>query len=58
MKEHLTKENGLDLKGESFQLGRKLAFDARAETFVDAPDAVKLLTRNYRKPFVVPESIG
>ena len=58
MKDHLTKENGLSLQDESYQLGRKLAFDPKTETFVDATDANKLLTRNYRKPFVVPESIG
>jgi predicted dehydrogenase len=58
MKEHLTSENGLDLKHESYQLGRKLAIDPKAETFIDAPEANKLLTRTYRKPFVVPDSIG
>ena len=58
MKEHLTRENGLTLKDESYRLGRKLAFDPKGETFVDSPEATKLLTRAYRKPFVVPESIG
>ncbi len=58
MKQHLVGENGLDLAGRKFQLGRKLGFDARAESFVDAPEANKLLTRAYRKPFLVPESIG
>ena len=58
MKDHLAQENGLNLKDESFRMGRKLAFDPRAETFVDSPEATRLLTRSYRKPFVVPESIG
>jgi predicted dehydrogenase len=57
MKDHLAQENGLSLDGE-LQLGRRLTVDAKAETFVDAPEACKLLTRSYRKPFVVPESIG
>ena len=58
MKDHLARENGLGLQGESYRLGRTLKVDPKAESFVDAPDANKLLTRNYRKPFVVPESIG
>jgi hypothetical protein len=58
MKEHLGKENGLSLEGESYRMGRKLAFDPKGETFVDAPEACKLLTRSYRKPFTVPESIA
>ena len=58
MKGHLTKENGLAIQGESYQLGRTLKVDPKAEAFVEAPDANKFLTRNYRKPFVVPESIG
>jgi predicted dehydrogenase len=58
MKEHLAHENGLALNDESYRLGRKLAFDPKAEAFSDAPDANKLLTRAYRKPFVVPESIA
>lgn len=59
MQANLAGENFLDLSGNThFQLGRKLAFDSRAESFVDAPEANQLLTRSYRKPFVVPESIG
>jgi len=58
MKEYLAVENGLNLAELSYQSGRKLKVDARAESFVDAPEANKYLTRNYRKPFVVPESIG
>ena len=58
MKEHLAKENGLTLEGESYRLGKKLAFDPKAEAFVDDAVANKLLTRDYRKPFAVPESIG
>jgi predicted dehydrogenase len=58
MKQHLATENGLTLGEQPFQLGRKLAIDPKAETFIDAPDANKLLTRDYRPPFVVPRSIG
>lgn len=56
MEDHL-KSNGLNLDKLSCQLGRKLAFDAKAEKFVDDSQANGLLTRQYRQPFVVPDSI-
>ena len=37
--------------------GQMLEFDAKAEKFVNNPEADKLLTRDYRKPFVVPENV-
>jgi predicted dehydrogenase len=37
----------------SYRIGRKLEFDAARLKFVNAPDADKLLTREYRKPYVV-----
>jgi hypothetical protein len=58
MEEYLAKNNGLKLDGLEYRLGRKLAVDAKSESFVDAPDANRLLTRRYRKPFVVPESLS
>jgi len=58
MEEYLTKNNGLKLDGLEYGLGRKLTVDAKSESFIDAPDANKLLTRQYRKPFVVPESLS
>src|SRR4051794_13550645 len=58
MEQYLSKTNGLKLDGLEYRLGRKLAVDAKAESFVDAPEADKLLTRPYRKPFVVPESLS
>jgi predicted dehydrogenase len=58
MEDYLTRNNGLKLDGLEYRLGRKLAVDAKSESFVDAPDANKLLTRSYRKPFVVPESLS
>ncbi|MDR3639287.1 MAG: Gfo/Idh/MocA family oxidoreductase [Isosphaeraceae bacterium] len=57
MEEHLARGNGLKLDGLSYQLGRKLTVDASTET-TDSADANKLLTREYRKPFVVPDKIG
>ena len=58
MEEHLAKENGLKLEDTYYTLGRTLNIDAKAESFIDDKDANELLTRNYRKPFVVPEKIA
>jgi hypothetical protein len=37
-------------------VGRTLSFDPKNEKFVGDAEADKLLTREYRKPFVVPEN--
>ncbi len=37
----------------SYRTGKKLDFDSTKMKFVGAPDADKLLTRDYRKPYVV-----
>ncbi len=58
MRDHLSRENGLALDNNSYRLGKKLNLDAKSETFLDEPEANKLLTRPYRKPFAVPDSIG
>jgi predicted dehydrogenase len=57
MKEHLVNAAHLDLADSKYHLGRKLTFDAKAEKFVDDEEANKLVTRNYRKPYVVPEEV-
>ena len=57
MEEHLSGTNGLKLSGQDYRLGRKLTLNARAERFVDDPEADALLTRNDRAPFVVPEKV-
>ncbi|QDT95609.1 Gfo/Idh/MocA family protein [Gimesia aquarii] len=41
----------------AFRLGRQLNFDPKTEQFVDDPEADKYLTRQYRKPFVVPNEV-
>jgi len=42
----------------SYRVGnKKLRFDGKTETFVDAPDADKYLKRTYRHPWVIPERI-
>jgi len=48
---------GLDLTKSTYQLGPKLEFNPETEKFVDSPEADKLLTRDYRKPFVVTEEV-
>ncbi|HVO13145.1 MAG TPA: Gfo/Idh/MocA family oxidoreductase [Vicinamibacteria bacterium] len=39
----------------AYQVGRKLKFDGKTETFVGDAEADRLLTRSYRAPYVVPE---
>lgn len=41
----------------SYRVGRSLRFNGTSEKFADAPDADALLTRVYREPYVVPESV-
>jgi hypothetical protein len=56
MQDHL-KDNKLKLEDTKYRVGRKLVIDAAAEKIVGDPEANKLLTREYRKPFVVPERV-
>ena len=46
--------NQVDLEKTKLTLGLQLAVDSDHERFVDHPPANALLTRAYRKPFVVP----
>jgi hypothetical protein len=41
----------------SYRVGRTIHFDSKTMTCVGDPEANKLLTRVYRKPFVVPEKV-
>ncbi len=41
----------------AFRLDRVLEFDPASERFVDDDEANKMLTRNYREPFVVPKRV-
>jgi predicted dehydrogenase len=47
-------ENGLDLEKTKLTLGRLLRLDLEKERFADDASANALLTREYRKPFVLP----
>ena len=41
----------------AYRLGRQLKFDPATETFPNDTEANALLTRPYRKPYVVPQSV-
>jgi predicted dehydrogenase len=41
----------------SFRLGRTLNWDEKTWTVKGDPEATAMLTRNYRKPYVVPEKV-
>jgi len=41
----------------SYRLGRKLTFDGSKEKFVGDSKANRMLTRSYRKPYVVPQRV-
>ncbi len=41
----------------AYRTNRTLRFDPKAERFVNDPEADRLLTRDYRPPFVVPEKV-
>lgn len=48
---------GLDLQDMTYQLGPQLNFDAATEKFIDNEQANALLTRSYREPYVVRETV-
>jgi hypothetical protein len=50
-------ENNVDLDKSKLTLGPLLRLDAEEEKFLDNASADALLTREYRKPFVVPTSV-
>ena len=53
IRKHLA-DNGVDTAKTPLVLGPWLAIDSDQEKFGDHPEANALLTRDYRKPFVVP----
>lgn len=56
MVDHLGKNN-VDLDKTKATLGRFLKMDVAQEKFIDSTDADAMLTREYRKPFVVPTQV-
>jgi len=57
IRENLKAALGLDLDKATYTLGPKLAFDPQEERFVGNEEANRLLTRDYRKPFVVTKEV-
>jgi hypothetical protein len=49
--------NDVDVNVDKLTLGQFLKMDPKTERFIDNADADKLLTREYRAPFVVPENV-
>ena len=53
MFDHL-KANEVNIDSDKLTLGPVLKMNGKAETFIGNADADKMLTRDYRKPYVVP----
>jgi predicted dehydrogenase len=47
----------MDLAQAKYRMGPRLAFDPKAEKFIDNEAANRLLTRPYRAPYVVPKNV-
>ena len=56
MEQHLT-ANGVDLNKTRATIGPVLKMDPKTEKFFGNSDADAMLTREYRKPYVVPERV-
>jgi hypothetical protein len=56
MDEHL-QANQVDRKKYPVLLGADLKMDPKSERFTNSSKANKMLIRDYRKPFVVPEKV-
>ena len=41
----------------AYRMGKVLNFNPKSERFVNDPEADKMLTRNYRANYVVPEKV-
>ncbi|GAB6167493.1 Gfo/Idh/MocA family oxidoreductase [Thermostilla marina] len=57
LEENLAGALGVDLNKLTCTLGKRLRFNPAEERFIDAPEADKLLTRDYREPYVVPQEV-
>ncbi len=57
MEEHL-KESSIKLEDSKYIVGRKLTVEPKEERIAGDEAANRLLTREYRKPFAVPEKVS
>jgi predicted dehydrogenase len=48
---------GVNLDKTNYRMGRTLTIDPKTERFIGDADADKLLTRDYRPPYAVPERV-
>ena len=48
---------GVNLDKTTYRMGRTLNIDPKTERFIGDPEADKLLTQEYRAPYVVPETV-
>jgi hypothetical protein len=51
------KSVGVNLDKTNYRMGRTLTIDPKTERFVGDPEADKMLTVEYRSPYVVPEKV-
>jgi predicted dehydrogenase len=51
------KNQGVNLSEAQCRIGRRLEFDPKKERFVSDREADNLLTRQYRRPFIVPDKV-
>jgi predicted dehydrogenase len=49
--------NDVDINTDPLTLGAFLKMDPLTERFIENPDADKMLTREYRAPYIVPEKV-
>ena len=49
--------NGVDIKVDQLAFGEYLKMDPKTERFIDNAAADKMLTREYRAPYIVPEKV-
>ncbi|MCI0459030.1 MAG: Gfo/Idh/MocA family oxidoreductase [Gemmataceae bacterium] len=56
MEEHL-RAAGVNMNGTRYRVGRRLTLDGNNERFLNDEAANRLLRRDYRKPFIVPERV-
>jgi hypothetical protein len=56
MIDHLA-ANGVDVATDQLTLGEFLKMNPQSEKFLGNPAADKLLTREYRAPYIVPETV-
>jgi predicted dehydrogenase len=50
-------DNKIDVDTTKYRLGRNLKIDPKTESFLGDKEAIALLTREYRKGFVVPDKV-